>query len=65
MGAIWVASNDGVFRVSQGTFKHWLSERSNCLYEDNDGTVWAGLENGIVRIKDGKLKRDRWRGWHF
>ncbi len=56
-GAIWVASNDGIFRVWQGTFKHWLSERSNCLYEDDDGTVWAGLENGIVRIKDDKFKR--------
>jgi ligand-binding sensor domain-containing protein/signal transduction histidine kinase len=61
-GAIWVASNNGIFRVQNGTFKQWSTTeglsgvRVFWLCGDADGTIWAGLPTGMARIKDGQLK---------
>jgi len=60
-GAIWVASNNGLFRVQNGTVKHWptgdtlLDNSACCVYEDVDGITWAGLATGIARIQDGQI----------
>jgi PAS domain S-box-containing protein len=61
-GAIWVASNDGIFRLKDGIVRQWsmaegLSDNNvSCIFEDVDGAVWAGLASGIARIKDNQLK---------
>ncbi len=60
-GAIWVASNAGIFRIKEGKVKRWsISEgltgngvRHIC--DGEDGSIWAGLETGIARIKGTKL----------
>jgi PAS domain S-box-containing protein len=57
-GAIWLASNNGVFRVKGGNWEQWSTAnglRSNVVYsiaEDGDGSIWAGSIAGIVRIKE-------------
>jgi signal transduction histidine kinase len=61
-GALWVASNHGIFRVSNGIVRQWsttegLSDNHvSFIFEDVDGAVWAGLTTGIARIKDGQVK---------
>jgi PAS domain S-box-containing protein len=60
-GSIWVASNDGVFRLKDGAVKQWstaegLSDNNvSDIFEDVDGAVWAALPSGIARIKADKL----------
>ena len=57
-GAIWLASNNGVFRVQGGNWEQWSTAnglRSNGVYsitEDEDGGIWAGSIAGLVRIKE-------------
>ena len=65
-GAIWVASNNGVFRLLDGTFQHWgpangLSGNGVLwIFEDaSDGYIWAGLTTGLARIKNGFVKNIR------
>jgi len=61
-GAIWVSSNNGIFRLKNGIARQWsttegLSENSvSFVFEDVDGAVWAGSAGGIARIKDNQLK---------
>jgi PAS domain S-box-containing protein len=61
-GAIWVASNNGIFRLKNGIARQWstaegLSDNNvSFVFEDVDGAVWAGLAGGIARIKDNQLK---------
>jgi ligand-binding sensor domain-containing protein/signal transduction histidine kinase len=61
-GAIWVASNNGIFRLQNGTFKEWSStnglsgDKAQWIFEDVDGSIWAGLTTGIARIKDGRIE---------
>ncbi len=61
-GAIWVASNNGIFRLQDGTCKHWSTldglsgGKVHWICEDVDGSFWAGLATGITRIKDGQVK---------
>jgi PAS domain S-box-containing protein len=61
-GAIWVACNNGIFRIKDGTFKHWAAAEGLAggialwVCEDMDGSIWAGLPAGIARIKDGEVK---------
>jgi len=60
--AIWVASNNGIFRVKDGTYQHWSASegkvraRANYIVEDEDGVIWAGLSSGLARIKNGQVK---------
>ena len=61
-GSIWVASNNGIFRIKAGIARQWstangLSGKNvSCIFEDADGAVWAGLASGIARIKNNQLK---------
>ena len=55
-GSIWVASNNGIFRIRDGNFKQWLQGQVNCLCEDKDGNIWAGVPGGIARIKNDELR---------
>lgn len=58
-GSILVCSNGGIGRVKNGRFQIWsegLPEgKVNWITEDPDGTLWAGLPLGMVRIKNGKV----------
>jgi ligand-binding sensor domain-containing protein/signal transduction histidine kinase len=64
-GAIWVACNNGLFRVQNGTVNHWPTgdnlAGNSVLWvcEDIDGIIWAGLATGLARIKDGQIKITR------
>jgi PAS domain S-box-containing protein len=57
-GAIWVASNNGIFRVQGGAWEQWSTANGlnsngiNAIVEDEDGSIWAGSIAGLVRIKD-------------
>jgi ligand-binding sensor domain-containing protein/signal transduction histidine kinase len=61
-GVIWVASNNGIFRLQDGTFKRWSAtnglsgDRTYWVCEDVDGGIWAGLPTGLARIKNGRIK---------
>ncbi len=59
-GALWVASQNGVFRIQDGGYRQWTTQDGlsgnivHYLLEDEDGTMWAGLSTGLARIKNGK-----------
>ncbi len=56
-GGIWVASNNGIYRVKDGAVEHWVvGQQANCLFEDEDGSIWAGVVRGVARIKNGEEK---------
>jgi PAS domain S-box-containing protein len=61
-GTIWVASNNGIFRIKDGHFKHWtildgLPEAPILwICQDVDGNIWAASAKGIIRIKDDKVR---------
>jgi len=56
-GAIWAATNNGLFRIEDGRGKQWTmaeglsSNRVNFVFEDIDGSIWCGLPTGLVRLK--------------
>jgi ligand-binding sensor domain-containing protein/signal transduction histidine kinase len=60
--AIWVACDNGVYRVKDGSFQHWstanglTSDHVHFVCEDVDGSVWAGLPTGLARIKDNQAR---------
>ena len=60
--AIWVASNNGFFRVKDGKFQQWsipdglIGNKVYYITEDSDGTIWVGLSTGIARLKNGHVK---------
>lgn len=58
-GSVLVCSNGGIGRVKEGRFQVWsegLPEgKVNWITEDSDGTLWAGLALGMVRIKNGQV----------
>jgi ligand-binding sensor domain-containing protein/C4-dicarboxylate-specific signal transduction histidine kinase len=60
-GAIWLACNNGIFRVQDGSWEQWstanglISNRIHTIIEDEDGNIWAGSIAGIVRIKEHRL----------
>jgi len=61
-GAIWVASERGIFRVKDGEFTSWAAAegltdiRVYGLCEDGDGVIWSWTVSGIARLKDGKIR---------
>ena len=60
-GAIWAATNNGLFRIADGRVKHWTtaeglsSNRVNFVFEDIDGSIWCGLPTGLVRLKHDEI----------
>ena len=61
-GSIWIGADEGICRVSKGTFEMWTTKQGlgkskvRWICEDSDGVVWAGLEIGIARLKEGKIR---------
>src|SRR5262249_25886078 len=68
-GALWIGTvGEGLFRLYTGKIDHFA--RSDgltgdsvwALFEDREGNVWVGTENGIDRFRERKLvtlsKRD-------
>jgi len=61
-GAIWVAAENGIFRVKDGEYQSWpVGPGSGGAYvrgisEDADGVVWAASLAGIARLKDGRMR---------
>ncbi|HUR57872.1 MAG TPA: two-component regulator propeller domain-containing protein, partial [Opitutaceae bacterium] len=61
-GALWVASEHGVWRIRNGERRRWAtaegltSDLANCVFEDTDGAVWAGLVSGLARIKNDTVR---------
>jgi ligand-binding sensor domain-containing protein/signal transduction histidine kinase len=61
-GAFWVASENGIFRVKDGTFQQWSvaeglpGTTASTIMEDTDGAVWASTPTGIVRLKDNTIR---------
>lgn len=55
--ALWVATNNGLYRIKDGHFRRWSvadglsSNRVNFIYEDADGSIWLGLPTGLMRLK--------------
>jgi PAS domain S-box-containing protein len=64
-GAIWLACNNGIFRVQGGSCEQWStanglpSNRIHAIVEDADASIWAGTIAGIVRIKEHRLANIR------
>jgi hypothetical protein len=67
-GNIWVGSG-GMARFESDRFQNFYRQgRSHntwdwgnvlcALYEDHDGSIWAGTWDGIVRFKDGHLREE-------
>ena len=61
-GVIWVACDNGIFRIKDGGYQDWPVEELPdphvmWVCEDQDGVVWAGLLSGIVRLKDNQVRR--------
>jgi ligand-binding sensor domain-containing protein/signal transduction histidine kinase len=60
-GAIWVASNNGIFRIKDGSYQQWSiaeglgSKKVQWIFEDEDGGIWAGLATGMARLKNGRI----------
>ena len=60
-GAIWAATNNGLFRIEDGRVKNWTvaeglsSNRVNFVFEDIDGSIWCGLPTGLVRLKNNEI----------
>jgi ligand-binding sensor domain-containing protein len=58
-GTIWLASREGLFRLSEGKFVLGLPAETNArlgtvfqLCEDREGSLWLGLEaNGLARLR--------------
>jgi ligand-binding sensor domain-containing protein/signal transduction histidine kinase len=61
-GAIWVACNNGIFRIKDGGYQQWGTAEGlswlkvQWICEDEDSSIWAGTGAGMVRIKNGQLK---------
>ena len=60
-GALYAGTKNGLFILSDGTFRQVLSGGGNLemdilsLYEDEDGVIWIGTGgNGLFRLMDGK-----------
>jgi ligand-binding sensor domain-containing protein/uncharacterized membrane-anchored protein YhcB (DUF1043 family) len=57
-GFLWIGTSEGIYKFSSATPEKILTpDQKNiyisCLYEDVDGTIWAGCKNGqILTIKN-------------
>jgi signal transduction histidine kinase len=57
-GSLWVASEQGVQQIQAGSLRSWPETlKAFYLCEDDSGAVWAALDNGIARFKNGVMRR--------
>ena len=60
--SLWVAANNGIFRVKDGTYQHWSVPQGlpwvkvHWIFEDRDGTIWAGAPTGMTRLKNDRIR---------
>ncbi len=62
-GSLWIAdAGMGIVRLKDGSLTNWMlgigadAPKVLTVYEDKDGTVWAGSTMGIARLKNGQLR---------
>ena len=55
-GALWVATNSGLGRLSGDRFQTLTEgpaqDGVRCLFEDRDGNLWVGTNRGLLRLRD-------------
>jgi signal transduction histidine kinase/ligand-binding sensor domain-containing protein len=63
-GTLWIGTEGGgILSYSAGRFRSWLGTdgESNdfvrALFEDPDGTIWAGTDRGFLRLTGGRFAR--------
>ena len=56
-GALWIGTEGGgLVRYAQGQFRSWTTREGlsndfvRALAEDAHGTIWAGTDNGLLRL---------------
>jgi ligand-binding sensor domain-containing protein/signal transduction histidine kinase len=61
-GALWIGTEGGgLARYAQGEFRSWTTREGlsndfvRTLAEDAEGNIWAGTDNGLLRLDDGKF----------
>jgi PAS domain S-box-containing protein len=59
-GCLWLATDVGIGRIKADVLQLWTTNnlgagRCVCLCEGTAGVVWAGLDQGLARLKDGKV----------
>src|SRR5207244_7389852 len=62
-GTLWIGTyGGGINRFRDGRFtaltmREGLSDNyAWCIYEDKEGVLWIGTENGLNRLKEGRVK---------
>ncbi|MDX2031976.1 MAG: two-component regulator propeller domain-containing protein [Blastocatellia bacterium] len=61
-GSIWVATDNGLNRLSGGVIKTWTRREGLpdnailSLLETRDGSVWVGTANGLCRYQESRFK---------
>jgi ligand-binding sensor domain-containing protein/signal transduction histidine kinase len=64
-GSILVACGNGIFKVKDGGYEQWTSadglsnNEGQWVFEDDDGTIWAGMTTGISRIRGREIRNIR------
>jgi ligand-binding sensor domain-containing protein len=60
-GSLWIGTNGGgLLKYSDNHFRKnggsaYQNETIYCIFEDHDGTIWAGAKNGIIKVGKGKV----------
>ncbi len=60
-GSLWLGGIDGLYVYSDANLlahppKQWSDRQIHCLLEAADGTVWAGTGQGLLAIREGKIR---------
>jgi len=62
-GDVWLGCIDGIFRWKDNRFIRYYTQdgqnsfKVKCIYEDNNGSIWVGLDgDGLLRIKNAKCE---------
>ena len=68
VGFIWVGTATGLYRYDGARFTGFPTPDAagnivQALAETRDGTIWAGTNNGLTRLRDGKLQPVDAVGW--
>lgn len=63
-GALWLGTEGGgIVRYQHGQFRSWSTHEGlsndfvRALYQDAEGTIWAGTDNGLMQLKDDRFVR--------